>query len=106
MLPSPPRATGEEEYARSISSPFEATLRDGDRALYKIIHQLIFRQLPANELAGMMLASIGGLRLRKKSGHDGQVDGHPCSYVSSCDGVSRARETTADTSKLIPSRSV
>jgi hypothetical protein len=64
------------------------------------------RQLPANELAGMMLASIGGLRLRKKSGHDGQVDSHPCSNVSSCDGVSRARETTADTIKPISSRSV
>lgn len=66
----------------------------------------LLRQLPANELAGMMLASIGGLRLRKKSGHDGQVDSHPCTYVSSCDGVGRARETTADTSKLIPSRPV
>ena len=65
-----------------------------------------FCQLPANELAGMMLASMRGLRLRKKSGHDGQVDCHPCSYVSSCDVVSRARETTADTIKLISSRSV
>ena len=47
-----------------------------------------------------------GLRLRKKSGHDGHIDWYPCCNIASGNCVSWARETTANTTKLVSGRTV
>jgi hypothetical protein len=47
-----------------------------------------------------------GLRLRKKSGCNGHVDGYPCSDIQSSIVVSRERESTDATNKVVPCRTV
>ena len=66
----------------------------------------LLSQLPANELAGMSAANIGGLQLRKKSCYDGLVGFNSLSDIQSCIVVCWSRETVAGADKIVPCRTI